>query len=119
MFVNFDLNVVKEENLQVELEEIYGETEVNLANDVNSLRCWIQQCPHLQNIRDDDECLKFFLRGCGHSLERTKEHIDAYFTVKTNLPEWYENWDCQNSKVRGKRKTILYFDSTQCIHTNN
>ena len=101
MFVNFDLNVVEEEKLQAEAEKIYGEREVNLVNDVNSLKSWIQQCPHLQNIRNDDECLKFFLRGCGHSLERTKKHIDAFFTVKTNLPEWYEDWDCQNIKVRG------------------
>ena len=105
MFVNFVIIAVEEEKLKEEAQEIYGEREVNLSKDVASLKSWIQQCPHLQNIRKDDECLKFFLRGCGHSLERTKKHIEAFFTLKTNLPEWYEDWDCQISEIKG---TYLY-----------
>ena len=37
--------------------------------------------------------LLFFLRGCGHSLEKTKKGLDFYFSVKSSLPNWFSGWD--------------------------
>lgn len=33
------------------------------------------------------------LRGCKHSLEKTKRKIDALYTMKTMLPEIFNNRD--------------------------
>lgn len=35
----------------------------------------------------DDQWLIAFLRGCKFSLERTKEKLDNYYTMKTMIPE--------------------------------
>lgn len=41
----------------------------------------------------DDQWILAFLRGCKFSLERTKEKIDAYYTIKSALPEFFKNRD--------------------------
>ena len=41
----------------------------------------------------DDVFVTLFLRGCKYSLERTKEKVDMYFTMKAAVPEWFSNMD--------------------------
>ena len=70
-----------------------GEDPKHLKECMEHLRKWIDQSPHLQNIKKDDFMLKAFLRGCKYSLEKAKEKLDFFFTVRTTLPAWFENWD--------------------------
>ena len=70
-----------------------GEDTKHLKECMEHLRKWIDQSPHLQNIKKDDFVLKAFLRGCKYSLEKSKEKLDFFFTVRTTLPAWFENWD--------------------------
>lgn len=37
----------------------------------------------------DDQWLAAFLRGCKFSLERAKEKIDLYYSLRTTAPELY------------------------------
>lgn len=37
----------------------------------------------------DDQWLIAFLRGCKFSLERTKEKLDLYYSVRNTAPEFY------------------------------
>lgn len=41
----------------------------------------------------DDEWILAFLRGSKFSLERTKEKLDFFYTVRTMLPEFFTNRD--------------------------
>lgn len=41
----------------------------------------------------DDQFLLSFIRGCKHSMERTKEKLDTYYTMRTLLPEFFANRD--------------------------
>lgn len=38
------------------------------------------------------------LRGCKYSLEKTKEKLDNYWTLKTAIPEFFANRD-PNDKI--------------------
>ncbi|XP_055597767.1 alpha-tocopherol transfer protein-like [Uranotaenia lowii] len=61
-----------------------------LDDDLAALRAWLAKCPHIRS-RTDDQFLMMFLRGCKHSLERAKEKLDLYYTVRTALPELIRN----------------------------
>jgi hypothetical protein len=41
----------------------------------------------------DTQWLTTFLRGCKFSLERTKEKLDMFYTLRTALPEIFKNRD--------------------------
>jgi len=70
-----------------------GESPQKMQKDLQLLRDWIKQSPHLQNIKTDEMLLKTFLRGCKYSIERTKEKLDFFFSCRGNLPEWFSGWD--------------------------
>jgi hypothetical protein len=67
------------------------------AADVQAIREWLKKQPHIKGD-PDDQTLVSFLRGCKWSLERTKEKLDMYFTMKTALPEFFDGRDF-NRKV--------------------
>ncbi|XP_055917854.1 uncharacterized protein LOC129950080 [Eupeodes corollae] len=61
-----------------ELHEVPG----RLDEDIASLRSWIEKQSYLK-ARTDDQFLVTFLRGCKFSLEKAKDKIDKYYTLRT------------------------------------
>ncbi|KOB72985.1 Uncharacterized protein OBRU01_11547 [Operophtera brumata] len=55
-------------------------------NDVQHLKEWIAKQPHLK-ARTDDQWLVAMLRGCKFSLERVKQKLDMYYTLRTTAPD--------------------------------
>ncbi|CAD0196268.1 unnamed protein product [Chrysodeixis includens] len=76
---------VLEEKARKELFEDPG----RLASDLQHIKDWIAKQPHLR-ARTDDQWLLAFLRGCKFSLERTKEKLDLYYTLRTTAPEFFK-----------------------------
>ena len=68
-----------------------------MAEDVSKMREWLAKQPHL-TVRDDDQTLVNFLRGSKYSLERAKEKLDLYYTVRTAMPDMYKNRDPTDKK---------------------
>lgn len=72
--------------LSVELQKVaieeLGEVPERIAADLQDLKTWIQQQPHLK-ARTDDQFLVQFLRGCKHSLEKAKRKIDAFYSLRS------------------------------------
>lgn len=54
--------------------------------DVMRLRQWVLSQPHLK-ARINDQFLVAFLRGSKFSLERAKQKIDRFYTLKAAIPE--------------------------------
>lgn len=44
----------------------------------------------------DDQFLVAFLRGCKFSLERAKEKVDMFYTIRGAIPEFFSNRDPQS-----------------------
>lgn len=77
-------------------EELFEKPE-RIDNDLEILREWIKKQPHLR-CRTDDQFLVMFLRGCKYSLERVKQKLDMFYTVRALLPEMFLNRD-PHSKI--------------------
>lgn len=92
-----DLPIELANRAKEELNEVPG----RIQEDLSVLREWIAKQNHLK-ARTDDQFLVAFLRGCKYSLERTKEKIDMYYTIRGAIPEFFSNRDPMdkvNSKV--------------------
>ncbi|GAB0099040.1 alpha-tocopherol transfer protein-like [Sergentomyia squamirostris] len=76
--------------LSVELAKLareeLNEVPESVQQDLEALREWIRKQLHLR-CRTDDQFLVTFLRGCKWSLERTKQKLDTFYTVRTSLPD--------------------------------
>ncbi|KAG5672152.1 hypothetical protein PVAND_002305 [Polypedilum vanderplanki] len=77
--------------LSPELQEIaksqLNENESNILEILTQFKQWIEKSPHLKS-RMDDQFLIMFLRGCKYSLERAKQKLDMFYTVRTHVPEF-------------------------------
>ncbi|KAK5646472.1 hypothetical protein RI129_004936 [Pyrocoelia pectoralis] len=76
---------------EVVIEELNEATE-RIEEDLQHLREWLQKQPHLIT-RLDDQWLTTFLRGCKWSLQKSKEKLDYFYTIRTLLPEIFRNRD--------------------------
>lgn len=76
-----------------------NETPERLQIDLKVLKEWIKQSPHLR-VRMDDQFLVTFLRGCKFSLEKAKQKLDLYYTVRSHLPEVMMDRDPLDPKLQ-------------------
>lgn len=90
--------------LPIELAELavkeLNEKPERICSDIDALRNWLNQSPHLKS-RTDDQFLIAFLRGCKFSLEKAKVKLDLFYTVRTHAPELIRNRDPMNEHVIG------------------
>lgn len=80
---------------EIELGEISNKVDANLQ----ILKTWIEQQPHL-NARLDDQFLIQYLRGCKYNLERAKIKLDLFYTLKSKFPALFNVTDVNNSKFK-------------------
>ncbi|KOB65224.1 putative intracellular [Operophtera brumata] len=73
------------EKARVELNEESG----RVKDGLQLMKDWISKQPHLR-ARTDDQWLLAFLRGCKFSMERAKEKLDLYYSVRYTAPELYK-----------------------------
>ncbi|XP_075166391.1 alpha-tocopherol transfer protein-like [Haematobia irritans] len=83
---------------KIATEELH-EDPARVADDIQALKTWISQQPHLR-ARTDDQFLLAFLRGCKYSMEKTKSKIDKYFMLRSKFPELFSLRDIDDPKIR-------------------
>lgn len=47
-----------------------------------------------------------FLRGCKFSLEKCKQKLDMYFTMRAMCPEFFSNRDIRNPSFHDIKKVV-------------
>ncbi|XP_069698959.1 alpha-tocopherol transfer protein-like [Periplaneta americana] len=73
-----------------------GLTEDRTKEAVKALKEWLELQPHLPHDYDEARVESLFLR-CKASVERCKEVIDMYYTVRSAIPEIFCNRDPEES----------------------
>ncbi|KAL6428178.1 hypothetical protein ACFW04_008494 [Cataglyphis niger] len=74
--------------IQIELHE----NPATRDKDLEMIKEWLAKQPHLPQF-DDDQRLMSFLRGSKFSLEKCKQKLDIYFTMRAVIPEFFSNRD--------------------------
>lgn len=105
-------------------EELREPDEAAIVKDVAAIREWLEKQPHLPkdmgkllspdmlhdlvgsltlefNLRlhTDDGRLRTFLRGCKFSLEKVKQKLDMYYTMRNAIPEFFSNRDMDRPEL--------------------
>lgn len=81
-----------------------GEVPERISEDLQTLKIWIEQQPHLR-VRMDDQFLIQFLRGCKYSMEKAKKKIDMYYTLRTRYSEMFLTTDVDSVRFRNIHNT--------------
>lgn len=79
-----------------ELNEVISD----IPKQIKDLKYWIEHQPHLRARQDNDQLLLTFLRGSKHDLQRAKEKIDAFYTIRSGFPELFIDRDVKVDRVR-------------------
>lgn len=77
-------------------DQLFEETE-KIQENLDAFREWIRKSSYLK-ARTDDQFLVTFLRGCKYSLERAKQKLDMFYTIRAHLPEMMEGRDPMDAK---------------------
>ncbi|KAB7496410.1 hypothetical protein Anas_06218 [Armadillidium nasatum] len=67
--------------------------------DIEHIKNWICQQPHFILNLSDFQILRF-LRGSKYDLEKTKQKIDSYYSLKSKLPQWFNDRDPETPRLR-------------------
>ncbi|XP_069698935.1 alpha-tocopherol transfer protein-like [Periplaneta americana] len=88
----------------------YGLNERSIKEAVDMLKDWIQSQPHLPKEEGSlhDARLERWLIRCKNSMERTKQSIDLYYTLKSLSPEMMCDWNLQSKWFKTISK-LAYF----------
>ncbi|XP_055691361.1 alpha-tocopherol transfer protein-like [Lutzomyia longipalpis] len=86
-----NIRSISEPLAQKAIKEL-NEVPERIDEDITALRTWIMKQPHLRT-RMDDQFLVAFLRGCKYSLEKAKQKIDLFYSIRSNFKEIMSNYD--------------------------
>ncbi|KAJ3624282.1 hypothetical protein MTP99_017920 [Tenebrio molitor] len=67
----------------------FNKTQESVNKDVQIIRKWLQTQPHLPEIMSDIAISKFLMLN-KFSIEKTKQKIDMYYTIRSLIPDWYD-----------------------------
>ncbi|KAF2879555.1 hypothetical protein ILUMI_26616 [Ignelater luminosus] len=67
----------------------YGKTQKIIDEDIENIQNWMKKQPHLPEIADR-RIIERILMTRKYRVEKTKEVLDNYYTLRSLLPEFYE-----------------------------
>lgn len=87
------------EHQKLRLCKFLNTTEQQLHQDVHCIREWLRQQQHLPQCTSDT-MIAAFLIGCNNSMEKTKQHLENYYTVRSQMPEYYGDRDPLDNRIQ-------------------
>ncbi|KAJ3644919.1 hypothetical protein Zmor_022617 [Zophobas morio] len=79
--------------------ESFGRTEESVDDDVTIIKEWMKTQPHLPELMEDVK-IKNFLSLNKFSLEKTKEKIDMYYTIRALIPDFFAESNPKSDLIR-------------------
>ncbi|KAF5293984.1 hypothetical protein FQR65_LT10955 [Abscondita terminalis] len=87
------------EEIQTIAKNELNEIPEQIGRDISYIREWLLKQPHIRARTDDYSILKF-LRACKFSLEKTKNKLELFYTIKTAFPDTFKNRDPLDPKIQ-------------------
>ncbi|XP_018564497.1 alpha-tocopherol transfer protein-like [Anoplophora glabripennis] len=81
------------------VRESFGKSEKEVKKDIAIILEWFKTQPHLPEV-PDDAMIENFLVTNKFSIERTKQKLDMYYTIRTLMPEIYENSNPKSPRMQ-------------------
>ncbi|KAJ8947670.1 hypothetical protein NQ318_009554 [Aromia moschata] len=88
------------------VRDAFEKTVKDVEKDVEIVRNWIKTQPHLPETPDYN-MIEWFLVNNKFSIERTKEKLDMYYTIRGLIPEMYDNTTPTSPRMQKARKLVL------------
>ncbi|XP_067010931.1 uncharacterized protein [Anabrus simplex] len=108
---NQNVTMTLELPTEEQLARIYDELAMNpdtIERDVAYLKEWISKQPHLPN-GIDDRFLRNSLIFRKNSLEKVKESVDLFYSVKSLAPELLSNRDPFDPALQGEMENLFFY----------
>ncbi|KAJ4426910.1 hypothetical protein ANN_26709 [Periplaneta americana] len=88
----------------------FGLNEQRVKESVEALKKWLAMEPHLPEESGSlhEVRLERWLIRCKNSMERTKQSIDLYYTLKSLSPEMMSDWNTQSKWFKTISKLAYY-----------
>ncbi|XP_050080763.1 retinol-binding protein pinta-like [Anopheles maculipalpis] len=106
------------ECLKRKAAEELNEQEAIIAEELAMIKTWMRQSGHIRG-RMEEQFLLGFLRSCKHSMERVKEKLDTYYTIRSVLPEVMRNRDPLDPFVRKVIKMGVTVPLPKTVHPDD
>jgi hypothetical protein len=78
--------------------EELNETPEQVEQSLAAIQHWLKHSPHIR-ARNNPQFLVNFFRGCKFSMEKVKEKLDMYYTVRSNSFQGMKDVDPLNEKM--------------------
>ncbi|KAF7281275.1 hypothetical protein GWI33_004896 [Rhynchophorus ferrugineus] len=78
-------------DVQKYLAEVLNETEKNRDDALTEIRSWLDGEASWLHARSETTDIIPFLRGCKFDIERTKNKLMNYYTMRRDRPEWFRD----------------------------
>ncbi|XP_062554116.1 alpha-tocopherol transfer protein-like [Armigeres subalbatus] len=104
--------------LRKKASEELNENNKYTAGELEALRTWIKQSEHIRG-RTDQQFLISFLRVCKHSLQRVKEKMDIYYSIRSVMPEVMANRDPLDPLIRKVIKMGVSVPLPRTVHPDD
>ena len=81
---------------QAELNEVPEKTMIH----IETIRDWIKNNSQIK-VRSDAQFIVAFLRGCKFDLDKVKQKLELFYSVRQKSPEIMHDRDTNNDRVIG------------------
>ncbi|CAH1108292.1 unnamed protein product [Psylliodes chrysocephalus] len=71
------------------IRKSWGKTDLDVIEDIVIIKKWLETQKHLPETPCDN-MIEFFLTNCKYSIEKTKQNLDMYYTVRDLMPLIYK-----------------------------
>ncbi|KAJ3644405.1 hypothetical protein Zmor_022139 [Zophobas morio] len=103
------------EDVKKRVYEAFGRNEEMVEDDVNIIKSWMQTQPHLPETMEDVK-IRNFLNLNKFSIEKTKEKIDMYYTIRSVIPDVFEVNNLKCEKLENLFKDTYFFTFPKAVN---
>ncbi|XP_057669387.1 retinol-binding protein pinta-like [Diorhabda carinulata] len=94
-------------------KENLNETNEHREKCLEEIRKWLTEDQAKLHARMEDQYLLPFLRGCKYNMEKTKKKLVNYYTMRRNVPEWFQNRNPELKEIQDLMKLGVFVPLTK------